>query len=126
MLFGIKWQILAGLVLAGMLLIIGSAGTGYSYGKSSAEAKQTKNEYKLFKKLADTALAIATEFSDLGQKVAAALEESKQNTKIIYKRQIEYVEANPLPDSCIIADPIIELRNQQITRIKRAIGVELP
>lgn len=126
MFFGIKWQVLVGLVLAGMLMMAGSFGAGHHYGAKGVEAKYTARAVSQYKKDVTRALDIADSFLKLGRQLATKMETIDTETQVVYQTQVKYVREKPLPAVCVLDGRIVELRNQQIDRIWTALGRELP
>ena len=114
-------------ILLGMSLIVSSYFYGMHVQKKKDEAVQTKSQLVDLQKEVSRALSIADEFSKIAKDFVAKMENVREVTKTITKTQVQYVDRyikeHPEVAACTaVPAPVVQLRNCQIQRIRKAAG----
>lgn len=112
------------LIGSAIFLLLFMAGTFYS-GMEYQKKKDEVSNLKDFKATVERALDITDKFLAIGKDFVAKINNVKEVTKTVTQTQVKYVDRylqdHPEVSNCVIVpDPIISLRNCQISRIRKA------
>lgn len=112
------------------LLLIGSHTFAYFKGssdqKDAEETKALKDGFDALKLSVEQATKVQEKMMQVSEGLVQKTAELRSNTVVIREAQRANARANPLPSSCTLDGTTIELRNQQIDQIWRALGLDLP
>lgn len=99
---------------------------GYSSAVAAEESKTLREGFDALKQSIEKASVVQEKMIDVSQELVDKTSKLHNNTVVIREAQKANARANPLDPSCTVNGRTVELRNEQIDEIYRAIGLELP
>jgi len=111
--------------IGAMVLLLGFIGGSFYYGMQYQKKKDEAANLVDFKATVERALDITDSFLKIGKDFVAKIATVQEVTKTVTKTQVKYVDRyiqeHPEVVNCVtVPDPVISLRNCQISRIRKA------